>query len=121
MPKCVPGSCKLVLYSFTVLPAAGFARATLQKIKAGILCLVPEVVPPAPNNISALMVPASDFISRCFLRSLLHVSFGARFHCRSRLQSDPIDGTPALLSADHDFSSETFIPVVQSMNHGVEP
>ena len=32
--------------------------ARFETIKAGIL------VPPAPNNMSALMVPASDFISR---------------------------------------------------------
>ena len=44
------------------LPVRVLAR--FETLKAGILCLVPEVVPPAPNNISALKVPASDFISR---------------------------------------------------------
>ena len=56
-----------------------------ETIKAGILRLTSEVMSPAPNNMSALMVPASDFISRdvIFAADFMSV-FDARFHCISR-------------------------------------
>ena len=88
MPKCDPGSCKLVLYSFTVLPAAGSARASFPVrvvlVMTGILDLLPSVKLPGPKKIAAMMVPAFDLASRDGLIATDFMSaFDARFHCRS--------------------------------------
>ena len=89
MPKCDPGSCRLVLYSFIVHLRRGQPvriPAGFDSIKAGITRLVPEVEPPGPTEISALMVPAFDYISRdVFLVPGFMPVLDARFHCRSRL------------------------------------
>ena len=58
---------------------AGFAS-----IEAWITRLVPEVEPPGPTEISALLVPAFDYISRdVVLVAGFMPDLDARFHCRS--------------------------------------